>query len=71
MHRVKSVAFPGMGTGVGRVPPVNCALQMWVAIEEVVLRNPDFLSFPESWREAQLRHMALYTLRRGDLQHPA
>src|SRR5262245_29600962 len=62
---VSSVAFPGLGTGVGRVGPNTCARQMRSAIEEVVLdRNP----YPRTWLEAQQRHQLLYTDRVRDLQ---
>jgi len=36
MHNdLDSIAFPGMGTGIGRVPPDECARQMHAAIESV------------------------------------
>ena len=31
-ERIKTVAFPGMGTGTGRIPPLGCAIQMYAAI---------------------------------------
>ena len=34
---VNTVAFPGMGTGVGRVPPRICAKQMKAAVDETLL----------------------------------
>lgn len=63
---VQSVAFPGLGTGVGRVGPDTCARQVRAAIEEVVLEKH---GFPESWAHAQQRHQELYTDRFRDLQH--
>ena len=62
---VKRVAFPGMGTGVGRVPAEVCALQMRRAIEEHA--HGDF-AFPTSWSEASERHQLLYTDRPRRLQ---
>lgn len=62
---VQSVAFPGLGTGVGRVPPNTCAQQVRAAINEVVLGRG---SFPVTWADAQIRHQALYTDRLRDLQ---
>lgn len=62
---VKSVAFPGLGTGIGRVSPATCARQIRLAIEEVVLGQ---ISFPRSWVDAQHRHQLLYTDRVRDLQ---
>ena len=62
---IQTVAFPGMGTGVGQVGPNICARQMRAAIEEVVLERSDF---PGSWADAQSRHQMLYTDRIRDLQ---
>lgn len=62
---VDSVAFPGLGTGVGRVAPETCARQVRAAIEEVVLGRYEF---PKSWADAQSRHQQLYTDRIRDLQ---
>jgi O-acetyl-ADP-ribose deacetylase (regulator of RNase III) len=64
--RVKTVAFPGLGTGVGGVPPEVCARQVCAAIQNVVLGKP---SFPQSWAEAQTRHQRMYTSDVRDLQH--
>lgn len=62
---IQSIAFPGLGTGVGRVEPEKCAAQVRAAIEHVVLGNYEF---PTSWAEAQIRHQKLYTDRVHDLQ---
>jgi len=62
---VKSVAFPGLGTGVGRVEPEKCASQVRTAIKEIVF---DEYEFPSSWADAQMRHQQLYTDRFRDLQ---
>lgn len=62
---IKSVAFLGLGTGVGRVPPETCARQVRHAIEEVVNGKH---GFPTSWADAQIRHQKLYTDRVRDLQ---
>lgn len=65
---VKSIAFPGLGTGVGRVPPDVCARQVRQAINEVVLGQH---MFPSSWLDAQIRHQKLFTDRIRDLQSDA
>lgn len=62
---VETVAFPGLGTGVGRVGPETCAHQMRAAIDEVVQKRG---GFPVSWADAQARHQRLYTDRLRDLQ---
>jgi O-acetyl-ADP-ribose deacetylase (regulator of RNase III) len=62
---VSTVAFPGLGTGVGRVEPDICARQVRTAIEEVILGAGNF---PQTWAEAQEQHQRLYTDRVRDLQ---
>jgi O-acetyl-ADP-ribose deacetylase (regulator of RNase III) len=63
---VKTVAFPGLGTGVGRVGPNTCAHQVRTAIEDVVLKKS---GFPTSWKDAQRRHQQLYSDNIRDLQY--
>ena len=62
---VGSIAFPGLGTGVGRIGPNTCARQVRAAIDAVVSEQEPF---PTSWVEAQKRHQGLYTDRIRDLQ---
>tara|TARA_R100001244_G_scaffold25113_2_gene25335 strand:+ start:9971 stop:10588 length:618 start_codon:yes stop_codon:yes gene_type:complete len=62
-----SIAIPGMGTGVGRVPFDVCAIQMVTAIKEAI----EGLEPPKSWSEASHRHQRLYTELTRDLQHDA
>lgn len=64
-EHVQSVAFPGLGTGVGRVPPEVCAHQMRKAIENFALDNYEF---PATWFSAQTEHQRLYTNDTRDLQ---
>lgn len=64
---IKSVAFPGMGTGVGYIPYAVCAKQMRKAIEDVIIQKP---LFPNGWKMAQARHQALYSDQTRDLQYP-
>ncbi|HUQ90990.1 MAG TPA: macro domain-containing protein [Bryobacteraceae bacterium] len=64
---VRTLALPGLGTGVGGVSPSTCAHQVRTAIDEVVLgRRPP----PRSWTEASERHQLLYTARPRRLQEP-
>ncbi len=62
---IQNVAFPGLGTGVGRVGPNTCAHQVRAAIDEAVLGKT---SFPATWADAQARHQRLYTDRVRNLQ---
>ena len=63
--RVSSLAFPGLGTGVGQIGFNTCAHQVRSAIDDVMLRKNEF---PASWADAQRRHQRLYTDRARDLQ---
>lgn len=63
---IRRVAVPGMGTGVGKVPPAICARQMRQAILEVMEEQTQF---PQTWAEAQQRHQLLYGDTHRDLQH--
>jgi O-acetyl-ADP-ribose deacetylase (regulator of RNase III) len=62
---IGTVAFPGMGSGVGRMPPDICARQMRAALDDVLL---GCYTMPTSWAEASERHQLLYTDRPRRLQ---
>jgi O-acetyl-ADP-ribose deacetylase (regulator of RNase III) len=57
-HIIETIAIPGIGTEVGKVPPDICALQMRVALREILLSQ---YKFPESWLQAQRDHKMLYS----------
>lgn len=57
-NKVKSIALPGMGTGVGRVSPQIFSRQMNQAVEDVIEAQ---YSSPNSWWEAAQRHQQLYS----------
>jgi O-acetyl-ADP-ribose deacetylase (regulator of RNase III) len=63
---VRSVALPGLGTGVGRMAPDVCARQVRAAIDDVLLGG---YRMPQSWAEASERHQLLYTDRPVRLQY--
>jgi O-acetyl-ADP-ribose deacetylase (regulator of RNase III) len=64
--RLRIITFPGMGTGVGRVPAETCARQMRAAVDEFLL---DGYRMPRSWAEASERHQLLYTDQPTRLQY--
>ena len=64
-HHLRVIAFPGMGTGVGRVPAKVAARQVRAAIDEHLLGS---YRLPTSWAEASERHQLLYTDRPTRLQ---
>ncbi len=57
-ERIQRLAFPGLGTGVGKLGPNTCAAQLRAAIDDVLL---DRYTPPRSWAEASERHQLLYT----------
>lgn len=63
---IKTVAFPGLGTGVGKVGFNTCANQMRKAIDDIVL---DKYEMPRSWAEASEKHQLLYTTNLKRLQY--
>ena len=62
--RVKSVAIPGLGTGVGQVPPNICAQQMYQATHDILWQK---YQFPGSW-VAALRNEEALTIPSKDWQ---
>ena len=65
-EEIRTVGFPGLGTGVGRLSPNTCARQMRAAIDDVLLGG---FTPPRTWSEASERHQLLYTDRPRRLQH--
>jgi O-acetyl-ADP-ribose deacetylase (regulator of RNase III) len=63
---LRVIAFPGMGTGVGRVPVDIAARQVRAAIDEHLR---DRVRLPTSWAEASEQHQLLYTDRPIRLQY--
>jgi O-acetyl-ADP-ribose deacetylase (regulator of RNase III) len=55
---IRTVALPGLGTGVGRMDPATCARQVRAAIDDILLAQ---YQMPRSWAEASERHQLLYT----------
>ena len=53
---IRTVAIPGLGTGVGRLSARTAALQMWSGYSEVVLGTK---SAPADFAEAQKDHRSL------------
>jgi O-acetyl-ADP-ribose deacetylase (regulator of RNase III) len=64
--KVRTVAIPGLGTGVGKVGYNTCARQVRAAIDDVLLNQ---YTMPQSWAEASERHQLLYTDRLKRLQY--
>ncbi len=65
-EHIKTIALPGLGTGVGRVGFNTCAHHVRQAINDILLEN---YTMPRSWAEASDRHQLLYTNKLKRLQH--
>ena len=65
MH-VHTAAFPGLGTGTGRLGPATCAHQVRAALDDILLER---YTMPRTWAEASQRHQSLYTDHPRRLQH--
>jgi O-acetyl-ADP-ribose deacetylase (regulator of RNase III) len=63
---IKNIAFPGLGTGVGKVNSNTCARQVRSAIDDILLEK---YQMPQSWAEASERHQLLYTKKLTRLQY--
>jgi O-acetyl-ADP-ribose deacetylase (regulator of RNase III) len=57
-EHIKTVAMPGLGTGVGNIAPKVCAHQVRSAINDILLCQ---YTMPKSWAEASENHQLLYT----------
>jgi O-acetyl-ADP-ribose deacetylase (regulator of RNase III) len=64
--RIKTIAFPGLGTGVGKVSYNICAHQVRSAINDILLKQ---YRMPQSWAEASEKHQLLYTKNPTRLQY--
>lgn len=65
-ERVKSVAIPGLGTGVGQMLPLVCARQMRLAWEDVIHEKFKTL---EGWEELRSNWAYFFTLDEKDIKY--
>jgi O-acetyl-ADP-ribose deacetylase (regulator of RNase III) len=63
---IKTIALPGLATGVGKVGFNTCAHQVRAAINDILLKE---YRMPQSWAEASERHQLLYTTKLKRLQY--
>lgn len=64
-EQIKSVAIPGLGTGVGGVTPDSCAAQMKQAFEDFYLGG---YQYPKSFGEAIARHRKITSPQDGQTE---
>jgi len=60
---LRSVLCPGLGTAVGRMPVMRCAIQMRVAYDAVVLGKVEAINSPSHLGECCSHHVNLYQVR--------
>jgi O-acetyl-ADP-ribose deacetylase (regulator of RNase III) len=65
-EHIETIAFPGLGTGAGKVNFNICAHQVRSAIDDIILEQ---YRMPRSWAEASERHQLLYTKNPTRLQY--
>jgi len=65
-EKVKSIAIPGLGTGVGQVPTLICARQMRLAWEDVTTEKFQSL---KGWEEMRSHYAFLFTGDERDLTY--
>ncbi|KXX69792.1 macro domain-containing protein [Flammeovirga sp. SJP92] len=64
--KINSIAIPGLGTGVGQVPPLVCARQMRIAWEDVF--NEKYKT-KEGWAELRSNYAYFFTHDERDLHY--
>ena len=60
---IRTVLCPGLGTAVGRMPVLRCAVQMRVAYEAVMFGNVEAINKPTALRDCCSHHVYLYKVR--------
>jgi O-acetyl-ADP-ribose deacetylase (regulator of RNase III) len=64
--KVQTIAVPGLGTGVGQVPPLVCARQMRIAWEDVMA---DKHKTDKGWEEMRSNYAYFFTHDEKDLHY--
>lgn len=64
--KISSIAIPGLGTGVGQVPPLLCARQMRIAWEDVF--NEKYKT-EKGWEELRSNYAYYFTHDEKDLKY--
>lgn len=56
---IKTILCPGLGTAVGRMPYLKCAVQMRTAYDAVVLKEAEAINKPSDLAECCSAHVKL------------
>ncbi len=64
--KVKSIAIPGLGTGIGQLPPILCARQMRIAWEDVMHEK---FTTETAWNEMQANYAYFFTHDPKDIKY--
>jgi len=65
-ERIKTLAIPGLGTGVGQVRPLVCARQMRLAWEDVMHEK---FATETTWEQMCANYAYFYTHNRSDIKY--
>ena len=65
-EKIQSIAIPGLGTGVGQVPPLLCARQMRIAWEDVMHEK---FKTEAGWQDLQKNYAYFFTQEEQDLHY--
>ena len=65
-EKIQSIAIPGLGTGVGQVPPLLCARQMRIAWEDVMHEK---FKTEAGWQDLQKNYAYFFTQEEQDLYY--
>jgi O-acetyl-ADP-ribose deacetylase (regulator of RNase III) len=57
---IRTIAAPGLGTGVGQVPPTFCARQMRQAYDDILGEEPFSAAESRTWLEIDRHRQALF-----------
>ncbi len=66
INKVKEVAIPGLGAGIGSVPPMVCARQMRIAWEDVINEKHKTI---KDWNELRSNYAYFFTHDERDLKY--
>ncbi len=64
--KVETIAVPGLGTGIGNVPPILCARQMRIAWEDVMKEK---YKTEKGWEELRSNYAYFFTHDEKDLHY--
>jgi O-acetyl-ADP-ribose deacetylase (regulator of RNase III) len=65
-NTIQTIAIPGLGTGIGQVPPILCARQMQIAWEDVMQEK---FKTEKGWEELRSNYGYFFTHNKEDITY--